>query len=198
MLAPTLYQAKMNEGLALEALGRLEEAEIASRAALRLAPDAADVKHNLATMLLASGRMDAETWELYDARLKMTVSARKLDALPRWRGEDIAGKTLLIHCEQGFGDTIQFLRYAKMAKARCARVILVVQPVLVRLLQGLPDIDAVIGADTPTPAYDVFCPLLSLPGIFGTTLDTIPVRRPLHPPLGGTWSNAGPCHRYPD
>ena len=182
MLAPTLYQAMMNGGLALEALGQLEEAEIASRAALRLAPDAADVKHNLAAMLLASGRMDEETWELYDARLRMTESARRLDALPRWRGEDIAGKTLLIHCEQGFGDTIQFLRYAKMAKSRGARVILVVQPVLLRLLQGLPGIDEVIGADTPTPPHDFFCPLLSLPRAFGTTLDTIPSGAPyIHP-----------------
>ncbi len=183
VLAPGLYQAKMNEGLALEALGQFEEAETASRAALRLAPEAADVKHNLAAMLLASGRMNAETWELYDARLQMTPSARKLDAIPRWQGEDIAGKTLLIHCEQGFGDTIQFLRYAKMATARGARVILVVQPVLVRLLQGLPGVDEVIGADMPTPEYDVFCPLLSLPRAFGTTLETIPCGAPtIQPP----------------
>ena len=173
-LMPSLYQAKMNEALALEALGQLEEAEAAARAALRLAPEAADVQHNLAAMLLASGRMAPETWALYDSRLHLPASPGTLADRPRWLGEDVAGKTVLLHCEQGFGDTLQFVRYAPLVRARGARVILVVQPELLRLLQGLPGVDAVVPANAPLPAHDVFCPLLSLPRAFGTTLDTIP------------------------
>ena len=173
-LSPSLYQAKMNEALALEALGRLEEAETAARAALLLAPEAADVRHNLAAMLLASGRMDAETWELYDSRLQLKPWGKRIAGYKRWQGEGIAGKTLLVHGEQGFGDTIQFLRYAKLATGRGARVILVVQPELLSLLHDLPGVHAVVSAAAPLPAYDVFCPLLSLPRAFGTSLTTIP------------------------
>ena len=173
-LAPTLHQARMNEALSLEALGRLDEAEAAARAALRLAPDAADVRHNLAAMLLASGRMTAESWELYEARLHLHPAARWLADRPHWVGEDIGGKTILLHCEQGFGDTIQFMRYAALVRERGARVILAVQPELLRLLQGHPGADDIVAAGSPLPDHDVFCPLLGLPRAFGTTLATIP------------------------
>ena len=173
-LSPGLYQAKMNEALALEALGRLEEAEVAARAALVLAPEAADVKHNFAAMLLASGRMNEEAWDLYESRLLLKPWGRRVAGIQRWQGEDIAGKTLLVHAEQGFGDTIQFVRYAQLATARGARVILVVQPELLPLLQDVPGLHAVIPATVPLPDYDVFCPLLSLPRAFGTSLATIP------------------------
>ncbi len=178
MLAPALYQARMNEALSLEALGRLEEAEAAARAALLLAPEAADVRHNLAAMLLASGRLDAESWELYDARLALHAASRWLVGRPRWQGEDVAGKTVLLHCEQGFGDTIQFMRYAALVRARGARVALAVQPELLRLLEGHPGADAVVAAGGPLPEHDSFCPLLSLPRAFGTTLATIPADGP--------------------
>ena len=178
LLAPRLYQARMNEALSLEALGHLAEAEAAGRAALRLAPDAADAQHNLAAMLLASGRMTAETWELYESRLQLHAMARPLAARPRWQGEDIAGKRVLLHCEQGFGDTLQFIRYAPMVTARGAQVTGAVQPELYRLLRGLRGVHAVIPANTPMPEHDVFCPLLSLPRAFGTTLETIPGELP--------------------
>ncbi len=174
-ITPSLYQARMNEALALEALGQLEEAEIAGRAAIELAPaDNPDTRHNLAAMLLASGRLGDETWALYDCRLRLNANLRRLADKPRWQGEDIAGKTILIHCEQGFGDTIQFLRYAPMVTALGARVILVVQPELHSLLKDLPGVHAVIPAGTDMPPHDAFCPLLSVPRAFGTTLDTIP------------------------
>ena len=177
-VAPTLYQARINEALCLEALGRLEEAEAAARAAMALSPDTAEIQHNFAAMLLASGRMSAETWELYEARLRLHVASRPLAERGRWAGEDVAGKTVLLHCEQGFGDTIQFLRYAGLVRARGARVVLVVQPELLRLLQGHPDADAVLAAGAALPEHDVFCPLLSLPRAFGTTLATIPSGKP--------------------
>ena len=183
ILAPRLFQAKANEALALEALGRLQEAEAAGRAAVALAPDSAETRHNLAAMLLAAGRMTAEAWALYEARLELNPAARAIAAIPRWRGEDVAGKTVLLHCEQGFGDTIQFARYVPLVAGRGARVVLAVQPELVRLLQATPGADAVVDATGVLPPYDVFCPLLSLPGVFGATLDTIPPPVPLafHP-----------------
>ncbi len=184
-LDPALYQAKINEALALEALGRLEEAEAAGWKAIALAPpENAEVRHNLASVLLASGRMTSETWTLYESRLRLNPALAKIAALPRWAGEDVAGRTVLLHSEQGFGDTIQFARYLPLVKARGARVVLAVQPALLRLLRDIPGADAVVSALAPLPAYDVFCPLLSLPGIFRTALDTIPPPIPLLPDPG--------------
>ena len=180
LLAPELYQAKANESVALEALGRLAEAEAAGREAITLAPPGlADVRHNLACMLLRSGRMTGESWAWYEFRLQLNPAERHLASIPRWAGEDIAGKTILLHAEQGFGDTIQFARYAPLVKALGARVILAVQPALCRLLADAPGTDAVVSTGAAIPPHDVFCPLLSLPGVFGTTLETIPLLVPL-------------------
>jgi hypothetical protein len=92
--------------------------------------------------------------------------------------EDLAGKRLFVHWEQGFGDTLQFCRYALAVRARGARVILSVQDPLVRLLRGLdPGIEVIGGAETPQ-SFDYHCPLMSLPLAVGTTLETIPARTP--------------------
>ena len=173
-LSPGLYQAKANEALALEALGMVDDAVAAGREAVAMGRGDAETRHNLACALLASGQMTAEAWTLYEARLDLNPAARAIAAIPRWRGEDIAGKTVLLHCEQGLGDTIQFARYAALVAERGARVVLAVQPELVRLLQGTPGAAAVVDAREALPRYDVFCPLMSLPGVFGTTLETIP------------------------
>ena len=181
-LDPALYQAKANEAVALEALGRLEEAEAAGWKAIGLAPaGTADVRHNLACMLLRSGRMTPEVWALYDARFGLRPAARQSASAPLWAGEDVAGRTVLLKCEQGFGDTIQFARYARLVKQRGARVVLAVQPALLRVLHDMPEVDAVVSAEAPLPEHDVTCPLLSLPGIFGTALDTIPPPIPIVP-----------------
>ena len=174
-LSPELYQARANGAVALEAMGHLDEAEAAGRQAIALAPPGnAEVRHNLACMLLRSGQLTRESWELYDSRLQLAQAARLPGDSPRWAGEDVAGKTVLLHAEQGFGDTIQFARYTPLVRALGARVVLVVQPALVRLFRGTAGTDEVVRSDGPLPAHDVFCPLLSLPGVFGTTLDTIP------------------------
>ena len=104
----------------------------------------------------------------------MAKQRRKL-AAPLWLGEgDVAGKTILLHAEQGFGDTIQFVRYAPLLAARGARVLLEVQPQLVRLLSGLAGVAQVLPRRAPLPPFDLHCPLLSLPLAFGTALDSIP------------------------
>ena len=160
-----------NYALALEGLGRHEDAVQAWRDAVTVAPGDADTYHKLATLLLGLGRMTPETWALYERRLNGNAAVGKIR---RWHGENIAGRTVLLHAEQGLGDTLQFVRYAPMVAARGARVVLAVQPGLVRLLGSLPGVDQIVAVGQGLPQFDLFCPLLSLPAVFQTTLDTIP------------------------
>jgi hypothetical protein len=97
---------------------------------------------------------------------------------PQWQGEPASGRTLLIHAEQGYGDTIQFCRYACLAKACGLRVVLEVQQPLVRLLQSLAGVDQIIARGDRLPDFDLHCPMLSLPLAFGTVLETIPGETP--------------------
>lgn len=94
---------------------------------------------------------------------------------PLWDGrEPLAGKTLLLQAEQGLGDTLQFCRYASVAQQQGARVVLEAQPPLVPLLRSLQGASQVVARGDPLPAFDVHCPLMSLPVAFGTTLDSVP------------------------
>ena len=177
MLDPDHFQARVNLALTFEGLGRLDEAEAQARIALRLNPHSPKARHNLAALRLSRGKLDKESWSLYDARLRLTPHARALDAIPRWRGEDVTGRTVLLHAEQGFGDMIQFARYAPMVRARGARVVLAVPSPLHRLMTGMVGVDQVV-VPPDLPTYDVFCPVASLPGVLGTTLATIPADIP--------------------
>ena len=171
---PGLYQAHMNASAALAGLGKLPEAEAAAREAVAAAPTNPDARHGLAAQLLSTGSITAEAWAFYEARLELKAVIHKLPELARWDGEDCAGKTILVHAEQGLGDTLQFVRYLPLVAARGARVVLVVQPELLTLLTGFSGVNALLAVGDPLPAFDLFSPLLSLPGIFGTTLDSIP------------------------
>jgi len=115
----------------------------------------------------------------YEWRLQ-TVAEPAIETLPRWHGEPAAQRTLLIHAEQGFGDTLQFVRFVPLAALRAARVVLEVQPPLLPLLAPVAEAWRVtlIARGAPRPAADVQCPLLSLPLALGTTLATIPERTP--------------------
>jgi Glycosyltransferase family 9 (heptosyltransferase) len=95
-----------------------------------------------------------------------------------WRGESLDGKTIFLHAEQGFGDAIQFIRYAPLVKERGGRVIVLCQDSLTRLLARSPGVDQWIGSTAPVPNFDVHLPLLSLPGIFHTTPATLPTNIP--------------------
>ena len=102
------------------------------------------------------------------------VKGRRHFVQPQWRGEAAAGRTLLIHAEQGFGDTLQFCRYAPLARERGLRVIMEVQKPLVRLLRSLPGVDLVVARGEALPPFDLHCPMLSMPLALGTTITTIP------------------------
>lgn len=118
-----------------------------------------------------------EGWKLYEWRWK--TSAQKVFARefsqPLWLGEEaVLGKTILLHSEQGLGDTLQFCRYAPLVKALGLRVLLQVQTPLVRLLAELEGVDAIFGQESAPPIFDYHCPLLSLPLSFRTDLNSIP------------------------
>jgi Flp pilus assembly protein TadD len=174
-LKPAHVEAHNNLGSLLYDTNRLLEAEQVYRHAIELKPDFADAHCNLAFTLLKLGDLKAG-WEEYEWRwaTPQMLGARRDFTQPQWHGEAAEGKTLLIHLEGGFGDTLQFCRYAQLAIARGLRVILEVQPELVRLLQCLPGVDRVVRAGEEVPAFDLHCSMLSLPLAFETDLATIP------------------------
>ena len=164
-LAPDHAGAWSNLGLALQQLNRLDEAVDAYRAALKLAPDAAVVRWNLATARLARGERDA--WDDYESRLAIrelggelaVPGARRLDDL------EVRGLRVLLDAEQGHGDTIQWIRYARPLADRGARVVARVPAPLAGLVASVSGVDQVVGPDDPT-ACDAWLPMGSLPGLF--------------------------------
>ena len=177
-LAPGHVQARSNLALALEATGDCEAAETEARRALALEPASPALRHNLAALLLAGGELTAEAWSLYEGRFGLSPVAERIGAVPRWAGGDVRGRTVLVHAEQGAGDTIQFARYLPMLAERGARVVFAVDRSLLRLMERLDGVDQVVEAGRPLPRFDVFCPVASLPAAFGTTLATIPLPTP--------------------
>ena len=174
-LAPKFAQAHYNRGNAMRDLDRPEEALASFGRATALNPDHVEAHSNASLCLLPMGRLE-QGWRHYEWRKKRDepIAGRSFPK-PLWLGEeDIAGKTLFLWWEQGFGDTIQFCRYTKLAEARGAKVIMSAQRPLVGLLKQIsPTIQ--IMTDNETPAeFDYHCPLLSLPLAFRTTLETIP------------------------
>jgi tetratricopeptide (TPR) repeat protein len=176
-IRPDFAGAWCNRGLVLAELGRRDEALGSYDRAAALDPELALAPWNKSLVLLQLGKFEGG-WPLFEWRSRVHKRARTYDG-PRWRGDaDVAGRRLLVHAEQGFGDTLQFYRYVGMAASRCAVVVFVVPRELRELLQHLGAGVQVIAEDDPLPPYDVQCPLLSLPLAFGTTPGTIPVNSP--------------------
>ena len=177
---PDYAEACNNLGGALLALDRPEEAIGWFRRAVALDAGQAQARFGESLALLALGRY-REGWEAYESRWldpRFCEDERSYD-MPLWRNapdQRLAGRTLLLHAEQGLGDTIQFVRYAKLLRRLGARVVLEVQAPLLPLLGGLAD--AVIAAGAELPPCDLHCPLLSLPRAFGTELPTVPAESP--------------------
>ena len=179
ILAPGNAQLLTNRAVALRRLDRPQEAVMSARRALVGRPDFAQAQFVEAVARLTLG--DFSAWRGYEARWSVGAAAGKQRGFtaPLWRGEqDLAGKTILMHAEQGFGDTIQFVRYAPLVAARGATVMLEVQPALKRLLTAMPGVAQVFARGEPLPAFDCHCPLLSLPLAFATDAATIPADIP--------------------
>jgi Flp pilus assembly protein TadD len=170
--------AHYNHAILMQERSRWTEALASYDRATRVAPEFPDAQYNRALLQLYLGDFESG-WRGYEWRW---VNARRLGigdarafAEPRWLGgESIAGKRLLLHCEAGLGDTLQFCRYASLCAERGADVILEVQRPLCGLLRGLEGVSQVVGAGGALPPFDCHSPLLSLPLAFNTTLDTIP------------------------
>ena len=177
--APQHLNAWLNRGLALAALNRHQDAVASYGRALALQPDFADAHFNAAMSLLTIGDY-ARGFAEYEWRWKRTgMAVRKEFRRPPWLGEvPLAGKTILLHAEQGLGDTVQFVRYVPRLAGMGARVVLEVPPTLKELLSGLDGVAAVVGRGEPLPPYDMHCPLGSLPLALKTDASNIPADIP--------------------
>jgi Flp pilus assembly protein TadD len=178
-LKPEFPEALNNLGNALRAQKRLDEAVVSYRMALGVRPNDPETHYNLAMALLACGDF-AAGWEEHEWRWKTPylVNSRRDFIQPQWRGEAAEGQTLLVHAEQGFGDTLQFCRYAPLAAARGLRVIVEVPRTLAGLLRGLPGVDCIVVRDEALPPFDLHCPMLSMPLAIGTTMTSVPSEVP--------------------
>jgi tetratricopeptide (TPR) repeat protein/ADP-heptose:LPS heptosyltransferase len=176
-LKPDMADAHSNLGIIRRSLGRAREAIVSFEHALRLQPDHADAHWNLSMALLASGDLE-RGWREYEWRWKRKEMPPRVFPQPRWDGGSLRGRSILLCSEQGLGDTIQFLRYAAVLKEQGARVIVSCQKPLLGLLEDCPGIDHICARNEEPAGFDVWSPLLSVPGLVGTTLETIPATVP--------------------
>ncbi len=176
-----------NLGITYRQAGQYREAIRAFEDALKIRPDWTSAKWDLALVRLHVGDFD-KGWPLYEARWQLSEMAMPKLAKPLWNGEQLDGKTILLHSEQGFGDAIQCVRYVPALKSAygAGRVALDCKPQLARLFADVAGVDEIVPRGKALPAYDMHCPLNSLPGRFNTTTETIPGSVPfLKAPVGG-------------
>ena len=182
-IAPGKVRLVAGRATLLYELDRFDDALAGCAQAKSLAPDDAEAAYTESTIHLATGEFE-RGWPAYEARWRRLgrATSRPEFAQPLWLGEtDLAGKTILLHAEQGLGDTLQFCRYAPLVGQK-ATVVLEAQQPLMRLLGSLDGVARVIGKGEPLPDFDMHCPLMSLPLAFGTRLESIPNQVPyLHP-----------------
>ncbi len=185
-LAPQVAELHVNKGTALAAASRFMDALESFSAAIAIDPQCAEAHHRAGLIRLRSGDFK-NGWSDYEWRWRTqwAPQVRRVSA-PLWRGEPIAGKTILLLAEQGYGDTIQFIRYVPMVAALGVRVIVDVPPPLQEIALGIDGVAAVLRTDAPAPPVDYQCPFMSLPLALGTELATIPANVPyIVPPRDG-------------
>ncbi|HMF11043.1 MAG TPA: tetratricopeptide repeat protein, partial [Gemmataceae bacterium] len=177
-LQPDFAEAHNSLGTALSVQGKLDEAIARYEHAIALKPDYPDAHWNRALAWLLQGDF-ARGWTDYEWRWRCKrTTALPAYRQPRWDGTPLQGRTVLLYAEQGLGDTIQFVRYAPLVQAQGGRVLLQCQDGLVPLFSRCAGIDQLVGWTATPPSFDVWTPLLSLPGILKTTLETIPAKVP--------------------
>lgn len=169
---PGHHAASNNYGNVLMGLGRVHEALSRYQHAAGLAPGNREYRTNAGMAQLLKGDF-REGWRNYGARLSPSITSAKL-----WNGEHLEGSSILLLSEQGLGDTIQFIRFARHLRSEGGRVNAFCPPTLVDLLRTAADIDDVIPDTHPAPSCDWYAPLLHLPAVFGTRPGTIPAQIP--------------------
>lgn len=174
---PDHAETHYNLGLALHRQLKLDAAIASYENAISLKPDYADAHCDRAFALLVQGRFE-QGWPEYEWRWNGRQKAARDFYQARWDGSPLAGRTILLHAEQGRGDTIQFIRYAPLVQQAGGRVVVECQQELASLIATCAGIDQLVIRHQPLPAFHVHAPLLSLPGIFRTNLDTIPAHVP--------------------
>lgn len=171
-LNPGLVEARSNLGLIAQSQGKLAEAREHFDRAIALDPGSADAPWNLCLLDLLEGKLETG-WKDYEIRYARPQSAPRRFPGPLWRGESLNGARILLHSEQGLGDTLQFLRYVPLVQAAGGAVILDVQAPVRRLAEGMAGV-TLRAEDDAMPEYAWQCPLMGLPLAFGTTLATVP------------------------
>ena len=177
--------ALVNRGSALHYLGRIEEALDSFDRAIALQPELPEAHWNKALLCLAIGDFE-QGWSGYEWRWRGATELTPREfSQPQWHGEDLSGKTILLHAEQGFGDSIQFVRYLPLVAHKGCKIILELPDSLMPLIGDTDGLVSMHRRGDALPAFDVHCPLMSLPLSFGTTATTIPASVPyLRAPAG--------------
>jgi tetratricopeptide (TPR) repeat protein len=155
--------------------GRWSECLASVERALEITPQDAEARHNHGVVSLLGGRFKTG-WRDYEWRLRLPGRGVAPRAGRRWAGEPLRGRSILLHCEQGFGDTLQFIRYARLLREQGARVVVCAPELLLGLLERCEGIERCLAYGARLPACDFWTPLLSIPGVLGTELASIPGR----------------------
>ena len=189
-LKPEFADAHYNLGVVQHDQGQFEAALASYSEAVRLKPEMVDARWNRAFLLLLTGEF-GDGWREHEWRWKRKQQPPRSFPQPQWRGEAADGRTILLHAEQGLGDTLQFMRYAPMAAVLGLRVVLQVQPQLRRFVDAsFGDKMQVIADGDLVPPFDIHAPLLSLPLAFATKLERIPADVPyakVEPAAAARW-----------
>lgn len=180
-IRPDNAMVHANRGVVLKELQRFDEAVASLDRAVELQPDYASAHFNRGIVSLLLGRLESG-WADYEWRWEDAKGAvyreRRPFRQPRWRGQAVAGKTVLLYGEQGYGDVLQFCRYTRLLAERGAEVNLEARAPLVSLLADLEGVSRLVTLGGTLPSFDYHCPLMSLPLAFGTRLGTIPQSTP--------------------
>ena len=192
-LNPDYAEANNNLGIALQEIGKHEDAITHYRKAISIKPSFAEAHFNLSCLYLLLGNFE-KGWEEYEWRLKLksNIEHTRSFTQPQWDGRPLDGKTILIHAEQGLGDTIQFIRYIPMLAKAGGDIVVECDAKLSHLFSGYEDITRFIGTGDELPDFDIHASLLSLPNIFKTSLNSTPSDTNyihINDNLVGSWKN---------
>tara|TARA_B100000809_G_scaffold263615_1_gene317282 strand:- start:563 stop:2491 length:1929 start_codon:yes stop_codon:yes gene_type:complete len=195
VIRPNYPQAYNNLANTLKEQGKLQGAVQAYHKAIEINPSYIDAHKNLGIVLLLQGDFQ-RGWQEYEWRLKSDDLCIANRAQTRWDGSSLSGKTILLYAEQGFGDTIQFIRYVHLLVEYDTEIIVECQPELLQLFKNIGAIKKTIVMGESAPKFDVNASLLSLPRILGTDLNSIPVKSPYLYTKSGSHTDLEMCSEY--